>query len=246
MKNGAITKIVTGCITLPMLAFCGCLGSVMMLAVGMDVADYVRSSNWEQVEAEVITVDVIESENSEGSPTYRPLIEYEFRINGQTYLGDRAYFGNNISTGGSIGARNLTSQYAVGDSILVYFDPNNPADSVITRDASGGLWGFLITGGVILLITLTMLFFLIRFFIRWKPKFADEDKPKGKPKNDGFTDFSDQAEDMFVGVLQQSGVPVNSFEELKKLDEDDRKAISKSMHWKPEKDKIDDLDDFEF
>lgn len=245
MGKGTITKTVTGCIVLPMLAFCGCLGSVMMLAVGGDVVDYMRSNNWEQAEAVVTNVDIIESRDEDGT-TYRPVVEYEFRVDGQNYFGNRPYFGGNILTGDGIGARNFAAQFEVGDDILVYFDPNNPSDSVINRDASGGLWGFLITGGVILAITLVMLFFLIRFFRRWNPSVTDGDKPKGKPKNDSITGFSDQAEDMFVGVLQQSGVPVNSFEELKNLDKDERKAISDSMNWKPEKDKIDDLDDFEF
>ena len=79
-----------------------------------------------------ITAVIIESKVI-GDRALRPDIIYEYEVNGQTYQGD-----TNLNTPGFGGRRSrrdtaerIISEYEKGQKVLIYYNPNDPAESYI-------------------------------------------------------------------------------------------------------------------
>jgi len=90
---------------------------------------------------------VIESQISDSVPdsTIRnklfenmPRVRYAFAANGRSFVGERISFGDD--TGGANTQATL-ARYPVGREVTVYFDPDDPGDSVLEREAPKGLLG---------------------------------------------------------------------------------------------------------
>jgi len=72
-------------------------------------------------------------------------IGYHYKVNGQTYEGNRFRYNNELITGhiagtlsaDSIWARNIVEHYTVGSIIQVFYDPINPAESLLSPGING-------------------------------------------------------------------------------------------------------------
>lgn len=89
---------------------------------------------WTEAAATVVSSKV-KSHTGDDSTTYSPYIAYRYEINGEDYLGDRYSFIGGSSSGYDSKAA-IVGQYPQGRAITIYYDPANPAESVINRDAS--------------------------------------------------------------------------------------------------------------
>ena len=68
-----------------------------------------------------------------------PDIHYQFSVNGQVYVGEKLTFGGDHSFYGR-DPKPFVAQYPVGADIKVYFDPQNPQNSVLfpEHNSAGG------------------------------------------------------------------------------------------------------------
>jgi hypothetical protein len=98
---------------------------------------------------------LIEKSDSDGTPYYRPIIAYQYQVNGKSYQCDHLAFGKQTSAQpderGRLKAKEKAQQYLVGRSVDVHYNPANPADAVLeVRTAgAGSLIGVAIVLGVI-------------------------------------------------------------------------------------------------
>jgi len=59
-------------------------------------------------------------------------VQYDYYVQGQSYNNNRVAFGNSVSNAlDSIGRPNVVDQYPKGKSVTVYYNPDNPKDSVL-------------------------------------------------------------------------------------------------------------------
>ncbi len=62
---------------------------------------------------------------------------YEYRVGGKTYRGKRISVGEDL---GDLFVEQRLAKYPVGASIKVYYNPRNPQQAVLERDAPEGVW----------------------------------------------------------------------------------------------------------
>ncbi|MEJ2128099.1 MAG: DUF3592 domain-containing protein [Woeseiaceae bacterium] len=129
--------------TLFALPFLG-VGIWMGWSIGNAIYDTVRMSDWVRVEAR-LTRAGYETHSGDDSDTYEAYAEYTYLVEGRAYTGDRV----SVSSGAdNIGdyqqdiGRELSSAMSRGDHILVWVDPDDPAEAVVDRGIRWGLMGF--------------------------------------------------------------------------------------------------------
>lgn len=62
-------------------------------------------------------------------------VQYDYYVQGQSYNNNRVAFGNSVSNAlDSIGRPNVVDQYPKGKSVTVYYNPDNPKDSVLETE----------------------------------------------------------------------------------------------------------------
>ncbi len=76
------------------------------------------------------------------SPTYAPVVEYTYTVQGIAYRGKRIGFGTVISSTRTEAA-SIIERYPVGTVVNVYYDPHNPAEAVLEQKV-GSQTGFLV------------------------------------------------------------------------------------------------------
>ena len=102
-------------------------------------------------------VETHRSRDSKGRTrvSYRPVVNYQYQVMGQSFNGDQIGFGN--GSYGSAKADKLIAPYPQGAQVNVHYDPADPAKAVLeTRNLSSGsmfVFGAILLGlGVIGLI----------------------------------------------------------------------------------------------
>lgn len=116
----------------------------MPLYIGyQEVKGAFASSNWPFVYGTITHSEVkITEERVSGSTTtkrnysYQPEIKYEYYLDGMPLIGERVRFGG-VSNRQI--AENLVGIYKPGDEVQVYYNPDNPKDSVLEPGISFGM-----------------------------------------------------------------------------------------------------------
>ncbi|MGB8858486.1 MAG: DUF3592 domain-containing protein [Ilumatobacteraceae bacterium] len=66
-----------------------------------------------------------------------PLVLYAYQVNGQVFQGHRVRVGDELGrvrvAGTDSSASNTVARYPSGASVIVYYDPSNPANSALER-----------------------------------------------------------------------------------------------------------------
>ena len=76
--------------------------------------------------------------SSDSGTTAYPVVQYSYQISGQTYQGNKYAPGPEI---GGTGAHKVVNRYPAGSQVMVFYNPQNPADAVLERKAPA-LWLF--------------------------------------------------------------------------------------------------------
>jgi len=72
-----------------------------------------------------------QSSDDRGSTNY-PVVQYSYQVNGQLYQSARLAPGPEV--GGS-GAGKVIAKYPMGAQVVVFYDPTNPSDAVLEKNA---------------------------------------------------------------------------------------------------------------
>ena len=101
--------------------------------------------------------------DTEDTPSYSPVIVYEYTVNGQVYSSTQLNIGFERSYGAQREADEALAEYPVGGAVTVYYDPANPGNAVLDR-ASNGNQIVLIAG--IGMLTIGMIALILTFWLR--------------------------------------------------------------------------------
>lgn len=127
----------------------GCIPTllgVVFFAMGSGVLIYgVRnllladaSRNWPTVKGKV-TVSKMGTHRGDKSTTYSADVAYDYTVNGTRYTGDRVTFGS-VSTSSTARARRVLNRYPKGKEVTVYYNPEDPEQSVLEPGIHGATW----------------------------------------------------------------------------------------------------------
>ena len=99
-----------------------------------------RASNWPSVKGKVVSSEVLEDRfrNPTGKATiaFIPAVEFEYNVNGVKYKGSKVTFGS--TTYDYIIASKICDKFAVESTPDVFYNPSNPAESVLAPKSTEG------------------------------------------------------------------------------------------------------------
>ena len=105
--------------------------------VGRPIMRMIEAIGWTQTSCEILSSRVIASSASDG-PTYRVEVSYSYLVDGLAHVGDRYKFVS-ASTSGRQRKLATVERLAPGMRVSCWYDPDNPAESVIVRGPTGDL-----------------------------------------------------------------------------------------------------------
>lgn len=155
------------------LLFFGVGAGFLVLGVVPNLWDALRMQDWEQVPADVRSVD-LETSHSDDGTTYRVRALFRYTYNGMEYTGDRV----GIADGGSDNVgdwqRDTWNRLRGRKQVSLWVNPEYPAESVFDRELRWGLLGF----KTIFIVLFGGFGTLVIWFINRKP----ETVPPGLPQ----------------------------------------------------------------
>ena len=84
---------------------------------------------------------------------FKPYVRYSYSVNESVYSSERIDFGSQRSYNTRSGADNFLTSYPVGSEVDVFYDPGDPLEAVLVREAHGSTWG-LIGGSAFILFSI--------------------------------------------------------------------------------------------
>ncbi len=118
------------------------IGAVLA-GIGLFIMQRQRAAAaWPQAAAVIEVSEVIAERHFEGNLYFRPIIRYRYSAPGGSYSGDQLATSNRLYPKEST-AQKVTARYPVGSTVMARYNPANPAEAVLERGASGGIWFFL-------------------------------------------------------------------------------------------------------
>lgn len=154
---------------LVILAFAGCGG--FLIYSGLSVQKRLkRYPNWPSVGGKVISSEVVESSGTGKDgvtfSTYKPVTRFQYFVDGQEF--NAIHIGPTVPQAEDPGIQRIADQFPVGGTVSVQYNPNHPAEAVLS---SGAIVSrpVIVVGIVLVLVSLViscvgMIAFLIYFF----------------------------------------------------------------------------------
>lgn len=91
------------------------------------------SKSWPQVQGSITRSEVVSSRGTDGKTMYSADVEYVFQVDGREYQSDKVEATTGvISSSSSSDADEIVSRYPAGQSVAVFYDPNQPSSAVLT------------------------------------------------------------------------------------------------------------------
>jgi len=155
-KKGSIFLVLFGAVFLAVGAGMGCFAVVSMLKAQ-------HMLKWNECEAEIVSCELERHSGSKGGSTYKVLAQYQYKIKGVKYTGNRVL----LSTGSdNIGSfhhdlyRHLNNSKKENKTVSCWVNPENAVDSILVRTPRVPMLMFkalfvLVFGAVGLAITLS-------------------------------------------------------------------------------------------
>ncbi|MBT4523035.1 MAG: DUF3592 domain-containing protein [Halieaceae bacterium] len=114
-----------------------------------------RMQSWLSTSGTLTHAELVAS-HSDGSTTYRAEARYRYNVSGRQFRHDRVAISNGGDNIGSFNEKlglQLETQHRGNQPVVVYYNPDDPADAVLNREIRWGLLGFkstfiLVFGGV--------------------------------------------------------------------------------------------------
>lgn len=139
-----------------------------MVGVGIwSVQKGMESEGWETVQGTILKSDIKKNESTtrdakgfrRTKTSYIVTVNYFFEIDDNRYEGNTISFGN-VSHSERSDAQNELKSYPKGKEVKVYFNPEDPDDSVLKKGVVWPMWIVIGIGAVILFVSLLASIFL--------------------------------------------------------------------------------------
>ncbi len=153
MSGSAISLLVT----IPFV-----IVGVVFLILGLNARRRASiAKSWPQAMGQILSsgVEARRSRSGSGtSTTYYLRVVYTYQVSGQQFTNDRVTVGTPVGLGNYRAVEKRAAAYPSGSSVMVYYNPDNPADAVLeARAPSGNV--FIVIGLVVFaLLAVTNLF----------------------------------------------------------------------------------------
>jgi hypothetical protein len=106
------------------------VSAVFLILIGIAYRQSAKARNWSSVTGRVVSSRVEEHSDNEGGTTSYPAVVYEYSVGGVTRQNNKIAPG--LQWGGT-GAGRVVARYPAGSAVSVFYDPQNPSDSMLER-----------------------------------------------------------------------------------------------------------------
>lgn len=146
----------------------GIIGFVLLIlnAVFLGIIFFMRRrmavvSQWPSTMGTVHTSYLERRHSSESGSTDYPVVQYSYQVGGQAYQGAKLAPGPEV---GGTGAGKVVARYPSGAQVMVFYNPQNPADAVLERKAPAQwlMWLLLVVFDCALCGVIPILWFSMR------------------------------------------------------------------------------------
>ncbi len=114
--------------------------SIMTLAIDGSTArnsfQQYQSCHYAVTTGKITRSEVKSHSGRKGGTTYEAVINYSFKLGGQTYAGQRLRYNKGMQTGSS-SASDIVAEHPMGAMVPVYYNPENPQDSLLFPGIDG-------------------------------------------------------------------------------------------------------------
>jgi hypothetical protein len=120
----------------------------------------IRASRWPSVEGEIAQTRLVHRLDADGYSTDYPYVAYRYRVDGRAYRNDRVRYGPSVAPSSILpgvdpapknsGEDSLARTYPDGKPVRVYYNPRDPADSVLFLAPDWTVW-VILTAGIVFL-----------------------------------------------------------------------------------------------
>lgn len=126
-RLGALNRLLP--MTVATLLWCGLTGVSAVFVIGSLASQLDAKRRFRTTEGAVLSA-TIKTHSDGDETTYEPVIEYRYYVHGTAYTSKRYAF-DMVSTSDRDYAASIVEKYPKGRRITVYYDPDNPAESVL-------------------------------------------------------------------------------------------------------------------
>ena len=137
------------------------LGAGMFLLGWFQFRKVQSSRSWPYTPGRILSAKVDTSitrgnQDEADTTSYLPVIQYEYVVDNQHYLGNRiAFVARSYSRRKQ--AEEAMKAFEAGASVWVFYDPAKPGQAVLERKASGGTMWMMLGGAIVLLAVVAAL-----------------------------------------------------------------------------------------
>lgn len=169
--------------------FLGGAGVLPVVDHNLSVQEY------EPTESTIETTDIEWKEDDDGDRSYRPVITYTYRVDGETYTQDNVFPGRFTRWDSDRSwAQNIVEQYEAGEQTTVYHSPRDHGQAYLHNDGWPTAW---YVGGIHVAVALLAGFgFVSHGFKRRKQRALIKDTP------------TEQAQSLSIGPSEITGTAV--------------------------------------
>lgn len=146
-----------GCLNTAIVTFIFLIIGGALVLWGLNILGDARASaSWPIAEGKVVSSQVEHSTDSEGGDSYQPKVNYTYSVAGVPYSGRQIKFGEN-SYSSRRQAEEIANRYPVGDSVAVYYEPENPEKTALEPGVTAGSYIVFGIGAIFVLVSLVLM-----------------------------------------------------------------------------------------
>lgn len=151
-------------------------GFLVVVGVVPTVSHHIAVQENQPTEATVQSTDIAVKTDDDGDRSYRPVVTYEYTVDGRTYSADNVFPGGFQRWDDSRAwAERIADQYEPGDQVTVQYRPAQPGHAYLRNDGMPGAW---IAGlGCVLVLALGGAGLVKTGFTRRKQRILMRDTP---------------------------------------------------------------------
>ena len=134
------------------MKFTGAVVAILVATISLvlGVNNYCRAKaclDWPSVEGKITVSELVYGIADDSADLE---FEYEYEVDGESYVSDKVDFGEPFATGLSehVYIRQV-QKYKKDSGVTVYYDPEDPSMAVLERDVEAGILYYIIAGALI-------------------------------------------------------------------------------------------------
>jgi len=122
--------------------------ALVFYGVGL-VRDARACANWPTVQGRVLSAEAQVVSRQKDKSTYAPNVSYRYEVDSKDYESSRlTIVPRNYSSRQSV--NEILTGYPVGGTVLVHYDPKNPANCMLDTSTTGSEWAYPIGGALMI------------------------------------------------------------------------------------------------